>query len=341
MMNYRCSGCGESGIAPGACDRCNCEYLPDETGAIDGVPQQLHRRPWRHFVIANATTAFTNIYVDDRWLDGAGHLIKLGSLVVLGFLLFLPLTLIPDGYRTLHVVLAQVWILATLVLNTVLWSLFSARVGGLSYRAYAAVVMSERAIRASSRFTSVAAVTEGPAILVGETTPVETVSREGADPVLAIQGFEATGTLRDDPALQYDGSAPRMRPSIGGDFLLSDGSGSPISVRAEHVVIESPRLDLCVPVGSRVAASGNVVWVPGEEGYRGGHGHWEMVGSWDQPVILRVLRAGPDPTAAPTGIRVDVASEATTQAPGVASTTADNEAAEVPGADRKVDVRRG
>nr|MBK7065849.1 hypothetical protein [Deltaproteobacteria bacterium] len=240
MMNYRCSGCGESGIAPGACDRCNCEYLPDETGAIDGVPQQLHRRPWRHFVIANATTAFTNIYVDDRWLDGAGHLIKLGSLVVLGFLLFLPLTLIPDGYRTLHVVLAQVWILATLVLNTVLWSLFSARVGGLSYRAYAAVVMSERAIRASSRFTSVAAVTEGPAILVGETTPVETVSREGADPVLAIQGFEATGTLRDDPALQYDGSAPRMRPSIGGDFLLSDGSGSPISVRAEHVVIESP-----------------------------------------------------------------------------------------------------
>lgn len=132
-----------------------------------------------------------------------------------------------------------------------------------------------------------------------------------------------------------------MRPSIGGDFLLSDGSGSPISVRAEHVVIESPRLDLCVPVGSRVAASGNVVWVLGEEGYRGGHGHWEMVGSWDQPVILRVLRAGPDPTAAPTGIRVDVASEATTQAPGVASTTADNEAAEVPGADRKVDVRRG
>ncbi|MBK8697755.1 MAG: hypothetical protein IPN17_37275 [Deltaproteobacteria bacterium] len=93
-------------------------------------------------------------------------------------------------------------------------------------------------------------------------------------------------------------------------------------------------------MGSRVAASGNVVWVPGEEGYRGGHGHWEMVGSWDQPVILSGSWQAWIQRRPRTGIRVTFG-EATTRAPGVASTTADNEAAEVLGADRKVDVCRG
>lgn len=45
-----------------------------------------------------------------------------------------------------------------------------------------------------------------------------------------------------------------MRSSIGGDFLVVDGAAGSLLIRAEHVVIESPRLDLRVPIGSRVAA---------------------------------------------------------------------------------------
>lgn len=340
-MIYRCAGCGETGIAPGVCDRCHFEYLPDAADLLASLPHQACRRPWRHFANSNATTAFTDIQINDRWPDAAIFLIQVVSFVVLGGLLLLPLTQIPSGYRVLMAVLPTLWFLATTILHALLWSRLTTLLCHYPYLTFASIVMSERAIRASSRFTPIAAAAEGPAVFIGETTAVETVPREGADSVLAVQGFEATGTLADDPTLQYDGAGPRMRPSIGGDFLLADESGPPILVRAEHVVIESPRLDLSVPVGSRVAAAGNVVWVATEEGYRGGHGHWEMVGTWDQPIILRVLRAGPPPAAAPSGIRLDTATTATSQAPEVASTLANDEAIQRPVDRTGTDTRRG
>lgn len=302
-MSWHCSGCGESGIAPGLCDRCHHEYVPDLPSAHP--PRQIHRRPWRHFESANAVAAFAGVDVRSRWFDALLVVLKVALWIALAALPIPIAARLPESIGSWFAGFYQLWLYGFSLFYFALWPFFARRLGGRAYRALAAIALNEPAIRRRARFTPLSALAEGRCVVIGETTPVETVSIPGSTPALAFQGADYVLNLKPDPYVQYDGSGTEIRPSVGGDFVVSDGAGGSLVIRAEHVVIESPRLDVTVPIGSRLAVSGNVAWVVGEEGYRGGHGHWEMVGTWDEPIILHVLRAGPDLAASTTGLRID------------------------------------
>lgn len=308
-ITWHCAGCGDSGLAPGVCDRCHHEYVADDPGAASAW--QTQNGPWRHVATDHAFAAFARLEGVIQWID-----LTLGLAVfplMLG--LFLAFAAVASQLPASAPHWARDWSVALCLVAPyvlLMWWAYALRwFVPVAYRSLAAVLLSERAIRRRSRVAALSALEEGPAVVIGETTVVEAVTLLKRPPALAFQSFECARPMPSGEYVWSDGSGGRLRPSLGGTFFVSDDSGARLLVRAEHVVIEAPHLDGVVPLGSRVAASGNVRWVAQEDGYRGGHGHWEMVGTWDQPVILRVLRAGPAPTpaTASTRARIDVARE--------------------------------
>lgn len=93
----------------------------------------------------------------------------------------------------------------------------------------------------------------------------------------------------------------------GGDFSLTDGSVLRVVERAQWEIVAGGGESLEAPVGSRLSVRG--------------HARWVIVGSADDPLVVKVLRAGPERARAP-GVRVSV------------------EALEPPGDDRVVEVPR-
>lgn len=71
------------------------------------------------------------------------------------------------------------------------------------------------------------ALAEGTCVVVGETTPVETVSIPGSAPALAFQGADHALTLQGDPYAQYDESGTAIRPPSAG---TSSSSMAPLAL---------------------------------------------------------------------------------------------------------------
>lgn len=283
----RCPRCGDRAASPGRCMRCEADFAD--------APADATRSPVQYSV----GEILGRFEPTPRWCAAATHGVAWALAVAVLALGLAPLVLLADATTP--------WFIAARFASSALLFVVA---GYLAMRLHEPLrVALARALRArgGDRVKSTAAqdflaITEGPCEVLGDADEVLVAAPESS----ALAWQRATSSLL--PGLPADATSfderDRIVRSAGGDFSLTDGSGVRVVVRAQCVILEGEGERLEAPVGSRLSVRGHARWVACDEGYRGG-GRWEIVGSVDDPLVAKILRAGPERGRA-SGVRVSI-----------------------------------